>query len=93
MIALLKNQLLELEKKLLSISKKMNTCITTCLGIGEVLGTIIVSEIGDISRLSDPKKLVAFVGVDPSVKQSGEFLDAQNRMSKRGSPHLPELSF
>lgn len=49
--------------------------------IGNVLGAAIL-------RFPEPKKLVAFVGIDPSVYQSGEFSDTQNKMSKRGSPPL-----
>jgi len=93
MIALLETQLVELEVEIGEYLRKMDTCITTCPGIGEVLGAIILSEIGDISRFSEPKKLVAFVGVDPSVKQSGEFVGTQNKMSKRGSPHLRRAFF
>ncbi len=51
-------------------------------------GGVILGEIGDISRFPEPKKLVAFVGIDTSVYQSGEFNGTQNKMSKRGSPHL-----
>ena len=93
MITLLENQLVELEEEISEYLSKLDTYITTCPGIGEVLGAIIVSEIGDISRFSEPKKLVAFVGVDPSVKQSGEFVGTQNKMSKRGSPHLRRAFF
>ena len=93
MIALLENQLTELEEEIGEYLRKMDTYITTCPGIGDTLGAIIVSEIGDISRFSEPKKLVAFVGVDPSVKQSGEFVGTQNKMSKRGSPHLRRAFF
>jgi len=32
--------------------------------------------------------LVAFAGIDPSVKQSGECIGHQNHMSKHGSPYL-----
>lgn len=67
---------------------KLDTCITTCPGVGKVLGGIILGEIGDISRFPEPKKLAAFVGIDPSVHQSGEFNGTQNKMSKRGSPRL-----
>jgi len=88
MIQLLESQLVELESEIEQYLVKLNTPITTCPGIGNVLGAIILSEIGDISRFSEPKKLVAFVGIDPSVKQSGEFTGTQNKMSKRGSPHL-----
>jgi transposase len=67
---------------------KLDTCITTCPGVGKVLGGIILGEIGDISRFPEPKKLAAFVGIAPSVHQSGEFNGTQNKMSKRGSPRL-----
>jgi transposase len=93
MIALLESQLVELEDEIVQYLRKMDTYITTCPGIGDVLGSVILSEIGDISRFSEPKKLVAFVGVDPSVKQSGEFVGTRNKMSKRGSPHLRRAFF
>lgn len=83
MIALLERQLTELEAEI-----EQYLPITTCPGVGNVLGAIILSEIGDITRFSEPKKLVAFVGIDPSVKQSGQFVGTYNKMSKRGLPHL-----
>jgi len=88
MIDLLERQLNELDFEIEQRMNKLNTCITTCPGVGKVLGAVILGEIGDISRFPEPKKLVAFVGIDPSVHQSGEFTGTQNRMSKRGSPHL-----
>ena len=88
MIELLERQLVELESEIEQYLAKLDTPITTCPGVGNVLGAVILSEIGDIARFSEPKKLVAFVGIDPSVKQSGEFAGTHNKMSKRGSPHL-----
>lgn len=88
MIELLERQLAELETEIESYLLKFNSPITTCPGVGKVLGATIISEIGDISKFSEPKKLVAFVGIDPSVKQSGDFKGSHNKMSKRGSPHL-----
>ncbi len=88
MIDLLERQLDELDFEIEQYMNKLNTCITTCPSVGKVLGAIILSEIGDISRFPEPKKLVAFVGIDPSVHQSGEFTGTQNKMSKRGSPRL-----
>ena len=88
MIALLEKQLTDLEAQIEQYLLSMQTFITTCPGIGNVLGATILGEIGDISRFSEPKKLVAFVGIDPSVRQSGEFIGTRNKMSKRGSPHL-----
>jgi transposase len=88
MIELLERQLDELDFEIGQYLSKLDTCITTCPGVGNVLGGVILSEIGDISRFPEPKKLVAFVGIDPSVHQSGEFTGTQNKISKRGSPHL-----
>ncbi|MCM3246809.1 IS110 family transposase, partial [Cytobacillus oceanisediminis] len=37
------------------------------------IAATIISEIGEIDRFNDAKKLVAFAGVDPSVFSSGKF--------------------
>lgn len=72
-------------KKLLSA---FDTQLTTITGIGPTLAAVILSEIGDIRRFESSVKLAAFAGIDPSVKQSGEFTGSHARMSKRGSPYL-----
>ena len=87
-ISFVENQIKELEEQISILLKKSNQVITTIPGIGETIGAIIVSEIGDISRFSEPSKLVAFAGLDVKVNQSGEFLGTKNKISKRGSPYL-----
>jgi len=37
--------------------------------------------------------LVAYAGIDASVSQSGEYQSTNNKMSKRGSPHLRKAIF
>ena len=71
-----------------SLLKELDSQLTSIPGIGTVLAATILSEIGDISRFSSTDKLLTYAGLDPSVKQSGEFRSNQNRMSKRGSPYL-----
>ena len=68
--------------------QKLDTQITTIIGVGPILGSVILSEIGDISRFDSPDKLAAYAGIDPTIKQSGQFEGNQNKMSKRGSPYL-----
>lgn len=70
------------------LSESEYSVITTISGIGPTLGSIIVSEIGDIERFDSSSKLVAYAGLDTSVKQSGEFNASKNRISKRGSSYL-----
>lgn len=90
-IEFMENQLSEIDAemaKLLALSEY--SVITTISGIGPTLGSIIVSEIGDIERFETSSKLVAYAGLDASVKQSGEFNSSQNKISKRGSPTFAE---
>ena len=60
----------------------------TIPGIGYINGGMILGEIGDIHRFREPKQLLAFAGLDPSVYQSGNFQAKKTRMSKRGSKVL-----
>ena len=87
-IKFIEEHISELEVEIATLLKKLDTPIETIPGIGPVLGAIIISEIGDISRFKNASKLVAFAGIDPTIKQSGEFLGTKNKMSKRGSPYL-----
>ena len=87
-IVFLENQLSELEEQISGLLHETNQYITTISGIGDTIGTIIVSEIGDINRFERPNQLVAYAGLDVTVKQSGEFSGTKNRISKRGSPYL-----
>lgn len=66
----------------------ITTIPTTIPGIGETLGASILAEIGDISRFSSPKKLVAYAGLDSTIHQSGQFTGSRPKLSKRGSPYL-----
>jgi len=62
-------------------------------GIGLITAATILAEIGDFSAFSKPDKLTAYFGIDPSVKQSGQFEGTQNKMSKRGSRLLRRVLF
>ena len=84
----LENQIEELDEQISHLLKQVNQVITTIPGIGDTLGAIIVSEIGDIHRFDAPNKLVAFAGLDVKVTQSGEFTGTKQHISKRGSPYL-----
>ncbi len=62
--------------------------LETIPGIGPVLAASIIGEIGDINRFRNAKALVAFAGLEATVKASGQFEGTRNRLSKRGSPVL-----
>ena len=87
-LALLKEQINSIDKNIKEIMNTLNSKILTIPGISYTLGAIIISEIGDIHRFSNPTKLLAYAGLDPSVRQSGKFNAKTTRISKRGSKHL-----
>jgi len=87
-IDFLESQLAELGEQISRLYDQFACTLHTIPGIGKVLAAVILSEIGDIHRFAAPEKLVAFTGMDPSLKQSGEFTGTQSHMSKRGSPYL-----
>lgn len=87
-VKFIESQVKDTEAEIKSIMDVLASPITTIPGIGKVTGAVILGEIGDIHRFSNPSKLVAFAGIDAIVKQSGEFEAPSGHMSKRGSPYL-----
>ncbi|MES2971379.1 MAG: transposase [Patescibacteria group bacterium] len=67
--------------------------LTSIPGIGLILGTRILAELGDITRFHSPKQVVAYAGLDPRVKQSGTTLNRNTKLTKRGSPDLRRALF
>lgn len=80
----LENHIEELDEQISHLLKQTNSIP----GIGDTLGAIIISEIGDINRFDAPGKLIAFAGFDVKVTQSCEFTGTKQKISKRGSPYL-----
>lgn len=62
-------------------------------GVGRVLGSQLIAEIGDIRRLNSSKSLVALAGIDPPPNQSGQVDQKSRSISKRGSPALRKTLF
>lgn len=87
-IELLEQQVKELDELITDTMKKLNSVILTVPGIGYIDGAMILGEIGDIRRFSNPGKLLAYAGLDPTVCQSGKFTAKSTKMSKRGSKML-----
>lgn len=67
--------------------------VMTMFGVGSVLGSQLIAEIGDVSRFSNKKSLVGFAGLDASPFQSGNFNPQSRSISKRGSAALRKTLF
>ncbi len=82
-------ELVELERTLAAVAlvRPAVRRLVTIPGIDAVTALAIVAAIGDIHRFRAPSKLVAYLGLDPRVRQSGSGPTRYGRISKRGQGH------
>jgi transposase len=86
-VSYLESQVGELDAEIGHRYRALNTSLLTIPGLGLATAPAVYAEIGDIQRFTDSDQLVALVGVDPQLHQSGQTA-GQTKMSKRGSPYL-----
>lgn len=70
-----------------SLMAKQVQLLQTIPGVGFLSAVTLVCEIGNFFAFKRPKQLFAYFGLDPAVKQSGNFTGTELKMSKRGSPY------
>lgn len=87
-LRLYKKQISDIDFSIMTLMQIIDSPILTIPGVSYTLGSMIISEIDDIKRFSNPSKLLAFAGLDPVVKQSGNFQAEHMKISKRGSTYL-----
>ena len=96
------SQLIAICETISSLAKEMDSLAATLpeypvvmsfFGVGPVLGSQLIAEIGDVSRFPNKKALVGFAGIDASPFQSGSFDPLSRSISKRGSPSLRKTLF
>jgi transposase len=63
----------------------------TIPGIDMVVAVGMMAAIGRIDRFAAPENLVAYLGLNPSVRQSGDGRADHGRITKRGSSHARHL--
>jgi transposase len=59
--------------------------LMTVPGVNLVCAATFIAAVGDPRRFLTSRKLVAYLGLDPKVRQSGEAPARSGRISKRGS--------
>ena len=84
----IEKQIDEVESVLCSLPTVQNSPLHKIKGINSIEIAYILSAIISIDRFDSPKKLIAFAGLDPKVRQSGTWQASKTRMSKRGDALL-----
>lgn len=67
--------------------------VLSLYGVGRVMCSQLIAEIGDVRRLKCSKSLIAIAGIDPPPDQSGQHDPKSRSISKRGSPLLRKTLF
>ncbi len=65
--------------------------LCTISGIGAVTALALCALIGPVDRFSRPAKLVGYLGLDPTVRQSGERPARTGHISRAGQAHARGL--
>ncbi len=91
MLNFLNQQLKEITEKFLDEIKKNKKndleIIKSIKGISDITSAHFLAEIKDIDRFENKRKLAAYAGIDPSIKQSGSMY-SRGKISKKGSKSL-----
>lgn len=82
-----------IEKKLPYHAAHTQTLLRSIPGVGTVTSAALVAHIGDIRRFSSPEKLVAYIGLDCRVHESGTSIRGKGYITKRGNRSLRHVLF
>lgn len=78
----------ETEKQLRQYRTQEQKLLQSIPGVGPLTAVACISEIQDIHKFKKPSRLIAYIGIDPKVHQSGTSIDKYRRITKRGSKIL-----
>jgi transposase len=82
-----------IETQFLAYAPATQCLLQTIPGIGPISAASLVAYIGDIRRFSSPEKLVAYIGLDCRVHESGTSVKGRGSISKRGNHRLRSILF
>ena len=88
LIELFDRQIKDIVTKITDTVNKLDTKLLSVPGINIIACAIILGETNNFDNFSNATKLLAFAGLDPKIRESGNFSATSCRMSKKGSPYL-----
>lgn len=82
-----------IEREYEKYAKETQHLLRSIPGIGKVVAASLVAYVGDIKRFSSPEKLVAYIGLDCRVHESGTSIHGKGYITKRGNRYLRYILF
>lgn len=92
-IKLLAYEMRAIERQMNTYAPETQALLRSIPGIGQVTAAALVAYIGDIHRFASPEKLVAYLGLDCRVHESGTSIRGRGYLTKRGNRYLRHVLF
>ena len=92
-IKLLSYEIREIEKKMNEYVPETQKLLRSIPGVGQATAAALVALVGDVKRFPSPEKLVAYIGLDCRVHESGVSIKGKGYMTKRGNRYLRHILF
>jgi transposase len=93
MLRVLQKEVRSIEKEFVNYAPETQQLLRSIPGIGIFSAAALVAYVVDIKRFSSPEKLVAYIGLDSRVHESGTSVHGKGYMSKRGNSYLRHALF
>jgi transposase len=93
LLSSLEESVKQMQNRFREIQPDTQTLLQSIPGIGPICSAALAAHIGDINRFDSPKRLVAYLGLDCRVHQSGTSVNGKGFLTKRGNPTLRSLLF
>jgi transposase len=89
MIDTLEREITEIERALRKIARRQTGCqaLMTQFGVGELIALTMLTELGDVTRMTSSRKAVRFAGIDIGVHRSDQTARV-GKLTRQGSSHL-----
>jgi len=92
-IKLLSYEIRESERKMKDYVPETQKLLQSIPGVGPASAAALVANVGDIKRFESPEKLVAYIGLDCRVYESGISIKGKGYITKRGNRYLRYILF
>lgn len=91
--SVLGKQISAVEKEARKIASETQRLLRSIPGVGPASAAALVAKVVDPTRFASPEKLVAFIGLDPRVHESGTSVKGKGFIVKRGDRLLRHVLF
>jgi len=92
-LAVLRKEIRAIEGKFALYEPGTQRLLRSIPGIGITTAAALVAYVGNINRFPSPEKLVAYIGMDCRVHESGTSIKGKGYISKRGNGYLRRMLF